>query len=179
MVPMKDGKRDEKRAQAKTEGKHQCGPAGHQEVGCATLSLYDADGERLKTIRLARMPEPKKATLKATLGAELTAILAQRPALVVTKLADGAKDNWEYLTELDPPSPQVLDFFHAAEHLNAALAAAYRETSPMANAQFEKLRLVLRDDDTGVEKVIRSLAHLRDEYPRRKKIAKELRYFHP
>ncbi len=177
MVPMKDGQRDEKRARARADGKLQRGPAGHQEVGCGTLSIYDAEGERLKTIRLARMPEPKKATLKGTLSAELTAVLAQRPDLLVTKLADGAKDNWEYLTELDPPSPQVVDFFHGAEHLQAALGAAYGETSAKANAQFEKLRLVLRDDDAGVEKVIRSLTHLRDEYPGRKKIAKELHYF--
>jgi hypothetical protein len=177
MVPMKDGGREEKRARAKADGKHQRGPAGHQEVGCATLSLYDAEGERLKTIRLARMPEPKKATLKVALAAELSAVLTQRPDLAVTKLADGAKDNWEYFTEMSPPSPQVVDFFHAAEHLKTALAAAYGETSPKTNAQFEKLRLVLRDDDVGVEKVIRSLAYLRDEHPGRKKIATELRYF--
>jgi hypothetical protein len=177
MVPMKDGKRGEKRARAKADGKLQRGPAGHQEVGCATLSLYDAQGERLETIRLARMPEPKKATLKVALSAELAAVLAQRPDLLVTKLADGAKDNWEYLTDLEPPSPQVVDFFHGAEHLRGAVAAAYGETSAKTNAQFEKLRLVLRDDDAGIEKVIRSLAHLRDEYPKRKKIATELRYF--
>jgi hypothetical protein len=177
MVPMKDGKREEKRARARTKGKLERGPAGYQEVGCATLSLYDADGERLKTIRMARMPEPKKATVKTILAAELTAVLAQRPDLAVVKLADGAKDNWEYLSELDPPSPQVLDFFHAAEHLKVALAAAYGETSALTHAQFEKQRLILRDDDNGIEKVIRSLAHLRDEYPGRKKIAKELRYF--
>ena len=80
MVPMKDGQREEKRARAKADGKLQRGPAGHQEVGCGTLSIYDAEGERLKTIRLARMPESKKATLKGTLGAELTAILGQRPS---------------------------------------------------------------------------------------------------
>jgi hypothetical protein len=113
MVPMKDGQREEKRARARANGKLQRGPAGHQEVGCGTLSFYDAQGERLRTIRVARMPEPKKATLKATLGAELSTVLAQRPDLLVTKLADGAKDNWEYLTDLDPPSPQVVDFFHA------------------------------------------------------------------
>ena len=33
-------------------------------------------------------------------------------------------DNWEYLTELDPPSPQGVDFFHGAEHLQAALSVA-------------------------------------------------------
>ncbi len=38
-------------------GKHASGPAGHQAAGCATVSLYDGDGERLQTIRYARMPE--------------------------------------------------------------------------------------------------------------------------
>ena len=33
------------------------------------------------------------------------------------------------------------------------------------------------EDDKGVEKVIRSLVHLRDTYPRRKKIARELKFF--
>ena len=50
LVPMKDDQRAAKRARAQAEGKAACGPAGFQEVGCATLSLYDADGERLKTI---------------------------------------------------------------------------------------------------------------------------------
>ncbi len=68
------------------------------------------------------------------ISAELAAVLAQRPDLLVTKLADGAKDNWEYLTELEPPSPQVLDFFHGAEHLRGALAAAYGETSAIFTA---------------------------------------------
>jgi len=177
MVPMKDGKREEKRAAARATGKNERGPAGYQEVGCATLSLYDAEGERLKTIRLARMPEPKKATLKESLAAELTAVLEKRPDLQVVKLADGAKDNWEYLNDLDPPSPQVLDFFHATEHLKSGLAAAHGETNPATHIQFEKLRLVLRDDENGTEKVIRSLAHLRDKHPARKMIARELRYF--
>ena len=36
---------------------------------------------------------------------------------------------------------------------------------------------MLLEDYKGVEKVIRSLVHLRDTYPRRKKIARELKYF--
>ena len=40
-----------------------------------------------------------------------------------------------------------------------------------------KQRHVLLEDYKGVEKVIRSLVHLRDTYPRRKKIARELKYF--
>jgi len=177
MVPMKDGKREEKRASARAIGKGERGPAGYQEVGCATLSVYDTEGERLHTIRLARMPEPTKATVKNSLTDELAAVLEKRPDLKVVKLADGAKDNWEYLNEMSPPSPQVLDFFHATEHMKSAVAAAYGENNPATNVQFEKLRLTLRDDQNGTEKVIRSLAHLRDRYPARRAIARELRYF--
>jgi hypothetical protein len=93
MVPMKDGARAQKREDAKEQGKHTCGPAGYQEVGCGTLSFYDAEGERLSTVRMARMPEKHKATLKDTLSEEIAMVLGQRPDLTLVKLADGAKDN--------------------------------------------------------------------------------------
>ncbi|MGH8591051.1 MAG: hypothetical protein ACREXX_17510 [Gammaproteobacteria bacterium] len=79
MVPMKDGARTQKRQEAKEQGKHTCGPAGYQEVGCGTLSFYDAEGERLSTVRFARMPEKHKATLKDTLGQEIAAVLGHGP----------------------------------------------------------------------------------------------------
>ena len=93
MVPMKNGGRQAKRAQAAEEGKYTRGPAGNKEVGCGTLSFYDEEGERLATIRMARMPEVKKATLKVTLSKEVNSCLAERPDLKVVKVADGAKDN--------------------------------------------------------------------------------------
>jgi hypothetical protein len=114
LVPMKDGEREAKRAQGRAEGKETRGPAGYQEVGCATLSFYDADRERLGTVRFARMPEAKKKTLKSTLRAEVHAALAQRPTLRVVKVADGAPDNWTFLAALVPDGLEVVDFFHAA-----------------------------------------------------------------
>lgn len=177
LVPMKDDARQEKRARAEAEGKAASGPAGFKEVGCATLSLYDADGERLRTVRLARMPEHGKASLKASLSAELEAVLKQRPDLQVVKIADGAKDNWRYLSFEIMGGISVADFYHAAEHLHAALVEAYGESDPRCKAQFEKLRHLLRHDRRGVDKVIRALVHLRDRHPRRAKIATELEYF--
>lgn len=178
LVPMKDGQRQEKRAAAAQAGKETRGPAGYEEVGCGTISLYNAEGERLSTIRWGRMPEEKKATLKAILKDELERILGQRPDLEIVKVADGARDNWTYLSSLLPGRGyEVVDFYHVAEHLNAALTAAYGETSPTRAAQFVKLRHRLRHEDDGVEKVIRSLAHLRDQHPRSRVIAKELKYF--
>ncbi len=178
LVPMKDDKRQDKRARAEADGKAASGPAGYQEVGCATLSFYDADGERLRTVRLARMPEYKKATLKASLTAEVNAALSQRPDLRLVTLADGAKDNWRYLDwELPSDATAIADFYHVAEHLHAALAAAYGENDPRCKAQFEKLRHVLRHDRRGGDKVIRALVYLRDRHPRRDKLATELKFF--
>ena len=66
-------------------------------------------------------------------------------------------------------------FYHAAGHLDTALAAAYGDTHPKRRAQFEKQRHVLLEDYKGVEKVIRSLVHLRDSRIRAE--ARELKYF--
>jgi hypothetical protein len=177
MVPMKDGERQAKRAQARVEGKETRGPAGYQEVGCATLSFYDADGERLSTVRFARMPEAKKATLKSSLSAEVQAALAQRPTLTLVKIADGAKDNWTYLGALAPTGHEVVDFYHAAEQLQDAFDAAYGEGTPKARAQFNKYRHLLREEEDGAEKVIRALIYLHRKHPRRQRIAQVLGYF--
>ena len=78
----------------------------------------------------------------------------------MVKVADGAKDNWTFLSGELPDGEEVIDFYHAAGHLDTALAVAYGDTHPKRSAQFKKLRHVLLEDDKGVEKVIRSLVHL-------------------
>ena len=65
-------------------------PIGNREVGCGTVVLYDAQGERVQTIRYGRMPEHKKVTLQQQLEAEIARILALRPDLIRVRLADGA-----------------------------------------------------------------------------------------
>ena len=50
---------------------------GYREASCASVSLYDGEGERLSTVRMARMPESKKVTLKTMVGAEVEAVLGQ------------------------------------------------------------------------------------------------------
>jgi hypothetical protein len=176
-VPMKEGKRQEKRARAVAAGKLPKGPAGYQEAGCGTLSYYNEGGVRLGTLRFGRMPERKKKTLKKQLAAELQSAFDQRPGLRLVKLADGTRDNWDFLAKELPAGEQVVDFYHAAEKLHAAMVAAYGEGHPVGEAQFAALRLLLRDDDDGVEKVIRALRYQRDRYPRRRVISNALGYF--
>jgi hypothetical protein len=79
MAPMQDGQRQAKRSHARAMGTAASGPAGYQEVGCATVYSYDRNGERLCTRRMVRMPETKKATLTGQLTAEVMGVLRQRP----------------------------------------------------------------------------------------------------
>jgi len=92
-------------------------------------------------------------------------------------VADGAPDNWSYLGETLPFGVEVLDFYHAAEHLSAALAAAYGEGTPTSQERVETLRTVLRDEPQGVDKVMGALCRLRTRYPRRQAIHTALAYF--
>lgn len=179
MVPMKDGKRKEKRAAAEIAGKRTRGPAGNAEASCGTVSFYDEHGELLQTTRMGRMPEKKKITLKEILSAEVDAARQQRSDLKVVKIADGAKDNWTFLSDPErlPDGIEVVDFYHACDHLMTAFKEAYGERNPKTHAQFKKLRHILRHDENGVEKVIRAIAYIRKKFPRRDKIRRELKYF--
>lgn len=176
-VPMKDGERASKRERQAAEGKLQRGPAGYREAGCATLSFYDAEGEMQSTVRFARMPETGKATLKQMLVEEVEAALRDRPGLRIVKLADGAKDNWTFLSRMLPEGVEIVDFFHAAEHLAEALGAAYGVGSRRTGEEFERLRHMLRWYRRGVGHVIGELERLEARFPRRKRIGRERRYF--
>lgn len=177
LVPTTDGNGPSKRAQMAEEGRLAQGPAGYREVGCATVSFCNAEGEMLSAIRIGRMPEPNKATLKTMLLADLTAALEKRPDLRIVKLADTTLDNWTFLASALPKGPEMVDFFHAAEHLNAAIAAAYGDGTTESRQRFATLRFVLREVPNGVESVIRSLAYLRKKFPTQERIGKELKYF--
>jgi len=179
LVPMKDGNRQQKRRAARARGKETRGPAGYREASSGTLSFVDAQGERVGETRyVGRMPEKNKKTLKESLEDELLHVLDLRPDLKVVAVADGACDNWTWLEEAMPEGAVlVLDFFHAAEHLKRAMDAAHGKDSPDAQAEYARLRLLLRDHPQGAQKVINALAYQRRKYPRRKKLKTELGYF--
>lgn len=81
------------------------------------------------------------------------------------KIADAGGDNWEYLSSL-PEGPEVLDFFHATEHLARALASVYGDGSLQTRHRFEELREKLLRESNGAQAVINSLTYLRRKYPK-------------
>lgn len=186
MAPMKDAGRVEKRSQADKQAK---GPAGYREFGCGTVSYYSQECERLATIRYGRMPEYKKTTLCQQLEAEVQSIMALRPDLKVVKLADGAKENWRFLSKLDlslsaeasahVEQIEIVDFYHAADHLKDACDAIWHKDKVRSKAEFERLRTLLKEKVGGVESVIRSLKYhaSRSRKRRKERIEKQLTYF--
>jgi hypothetical protein len=192
MVPDKEAQRQAKveREKAKKKGleKKPTGPAGYREVGCGTISLYapgDKDGpQRLDTIRYGRAPEKKKKTLTEQLNAELDAIVGARPDLAIIALADGADENWRYFE--DPrweKATKIVDNGHASEHLRSAMAAFYGKDSVRGQAEYERLRVILKDEVGGVDEVIVELKRLERKLPkkvsktRREQLRKERKYF--
>jgi hypothetical protein len=166
----------EVRADAAAEGRRSKGPAGYREMGCATLAFCDAQGDLISAVRFGRGPEPKKATLKDTLRKDLAHVLEQHPHLRVAKITDAGGDNWEYTATL-PAGPEILDFFHATEHLAAAIAAVHGDGTLATRHKFEFLRERLLTEDDGAHAVIAALAHLKRKHPRLTKVGKVLAYF--
>ena len=147
------------------------------ETSCGTLSFYDKDGEILGTRYFSRMPEHKKKTLKNQLTQALEQVLAKRPSLEVIKIADGAKDNWTYLEDTLPQGECVLDFYHASEHLSAAMEAIYGKGDPRTTTQHDKYRHILRHDEHGVSKVLCHLRYQLRKTPNKKALKTEVTYF--
>jgi hypothetical protein len=71
----------------------------------------------------------------------------------------------------------VIDFFHAAEHLHAAIATTYGDGTRETQYRFESLRETLRDDEQGVQKVIHALKHLATKHRRSDTIRQAHAYF--
>jgi len=164
LAPMRNTAPD--KTQSQEAEKQPKGPKGYQEVGCGTVSLHDAEGERLQTVRYGRMPESKKATLCVELETEVQAILAVQPHLRVVNLADGARDNWRFLgaLKLGVPTEQIerwdiLDFYHACDHLQHALDTIWGEQTPKGKIEFARLKTLLKEADDGVERVIETLRY--------------------
>ena len=174
-APMKETDPLATRTAAAEAGKIAKGPAGYREVGCAAISLCDHRGEMVSAIRFARVPEAKKTTLKSMILAEVAHIRDLRPNLVPVALADGMDDNWNFFVAEFPRAIHIVDFFHATEQLNAALADVYGDGTVEARRRFADLRHVLLEVENGVETVIRALDYLKKKHPRSAKAV--LEYF--
>lgn len=179
-APMKDEGRAEKRSQP---NKRPMGPAGYKEVGCATVSLMDREGNRIETRRYGRMPQSGKVDVKNWVISEARSLLQQSPNLDVVFLADGAPDLWRFAdrleAEIEIDIHRCVDVYHVLERLKLALDAYHGDGSAKARGAFEELRLRLTEEEDGVDAVLRALRYRRGRSTGsvRKAIDQQIGYF--
>jgi hypothetical protein len=145
------------------------GRAWH-EACVGTVSYWDKDGEHLKTLYFARMPESGKGTLADEVEDELNMALARRPDLHVQFAGDGDPHQWQLLEGMALRLPEtaiggvsyMLDFYHAAEYLQLAANAIKGNNSPEARVLAADWREMLKEYDDGPARVLRAMRYHRD-----------------
>jgi hypothetical protein len=120
---------------------------------CGTVTLHDAEGEALHTIRYGTMPNGDPKALCTGMADDVLALRAHRPEMHVSLLCDGAVEMWNLLdAEFDaatfgPASVVVhrrIDFWHVIEKLGAAARVIFGEGDASKNVTRWKLSLLNR-----------------------------------
>jgi len=110
---------------------------------CACLTLHDASGEVVGTMRHGEMPTAEaSALLEDRLRSDLHELLHQRPDLDVVTIADGAAEMQHHLDRVTDGldvAARLVDFWHAVEYLGAAASVMNRDLD------CDKQRLLTRD----------------------------------
>jgi len=130
---------------------------------CATVTLHDAQGEALFTIRYGTMPEGDPEGLVDGLADDVIAIVGQRPSLKVVLLCDGAHEMWNLLDGEFTKKPfdkkyvvrRLIDFWHAVEKL----APAAKVIAGEANSKplLARWKMALRNSSSGAAIILAEL----------------------
>jgi len=148
---------------------------GWRQATAATVSTYDAQGNRLDTVYIGRMPEGEKSVAKRMLEEEVEARMAKQRFQYIVCIADGARDLWRYFRRKYPEAIHVVDFFHVCEHLSK-LSELLFEDSSEAQVWYKKYRTILKEDPKGASKLIRAARYRRSTTRKNPDIDSEIRY---
>ncbi|MFZ2399151.1 MAG: hypothetical protein WAW31_10880 [Smithella sp.] len=148
---------------------------GWKHATAATVSTYDAEGNRLDTIYIGRMPEKGKVQAKRSLEKEVGAITKKHEFKYIVCIADGARDLWLFFRKKYPDAIHVIDFFHVCEHLSKLSELLFKDSSD-AKAWYKKHLTILKEDPDGASKVIRAVRYRRSKTKENSEIEAELKY---
>lgn len=118
---------------------------------CATVTLHDANGKGLLTLRYGAMPGCDPDTeIVAALEHDVQTLCARRPALQVGLLCDGAAEMWNLLhgrlTEelLERSLRELVDLWYLLQKVGKALRTRYDEQRTAKELAAWKMRLLNR-----------------------------------
>lgn len=130
--------------------------AGWGQAMCGSISLYDADGERLHTLYAGTAPEYGKAKFHERFERELERVKAAFPDALYIGLADGAPDNGTWLE--GRTERQLVDFWHAREYVGKAARAIHGAGTKAQEAWEEEWSHRLKHERGVLGRLIRELA---------------------
>ena len=122
---------------------------------CATVTLHDAQGKGLLTLRYGAMPGCDPDTeIVAALENDVKTLCARRPDLRVGLICDGAAEMWNLLhgrlseKSLGRALRELVDLWHLLQKVGKALRTRYDEAQTKAELSRWKMRL-LNDSSSG------------------------------
>jgi len=135
---------------------------------CGCVTLHDAEGKAVHTIRYGCMPGGDEHTLAMGLADDALMLRKQRPDLTITLNADGAAEMWNLLEdEFDRATFGrvycLLDFWHLIEKLSAAAKVIHGKASAPVVARW-KLRLL--NSNKAADEILRELETSGKEFVR-------------
>ena len=73
----------------------------------------------------------------------------------------------------------IVDFYHGCDHLKKGCDAIWGESTPRSQAEFLRLKTLLKEEDGGVDRIIRTFKHhaSRTTGQRQQRLQAELTYF--
>lgn len=150
---------------------------GWREAMVGTISLYDRDGNRLHTIYAGAFPEYGKAEFLQRFDAELSRVKTAFPALIYIGLADGAVDNWSFLSSRT--ERQIVDFYHVSEYVKLAASLLIPRSKTARGAWLDDHLHQLKHDDGAAQALLEIFLAARSKLPVRKRpeLEKVIIYF--
>ena len=129
---------------------------------CGTVTLHDAAGEALHTLRYGCMPKSGGDDLCIGLAGDVAELLRRHPALHVVLLCDGAQEMWNLLDEhlnletLGVTVHRLVDLWHLLEKLGHA-AGVLQEDAEACSALLRRWRLRLLNASSAATEILAEL----------------------
>jgi hypothetical protein len=117
---------------------------------CGTITLHEAEGNALDTIRYGRMPHEDGEDLAEALASDALALVKRRPKLKIVTLGDGAADVQALLEKhvdeesFKRPIRRLIDFWHVIEKLSDAANVMFSGTAKVELIADWRRRLCMR-----------------------------------
>jgi hypothetical protein len=117
-------------------------------IYCASLTLHDANGRALETLRYGCMPDDDPKAVTAAMLSDVEALRRRRPDLLVGVICDGAREMWNLLdgavaqAGLEGSVRRLVDLWHLLGYAGKALRVRYDERHASKELERWKLRLL-------------------------------------